>query len=81
MRLYNGCPLVNSVSGKTESMEAVFPLMKKYGGVAIALTLDEQGIPATAEARLAIARRIVETAARYRHPQRRTWCLTRWPWR
>lgn len=69
MRLYNGCPLVNSVSGKTESMEAVFPLMKKYGGVAIALTLDEQGIPATAEARLAIARRIVETAARYGIPK------------
>lgn len=69
MRLYNGCPLVNSVSGKTESMEVVFPLMKKYGGVAIALTLDEQGIPATAEARLAIARRIVETAARYGIPK------------
>ena len=48
MRCYNGRPLVNSVSGKAESMAAVFPLLKQYGGTAIALTLDENGIPATA---------------------------------
>ncbi|MBP1736980.1 MAG: 5-methyltetrahydrofolate--homocysteine methyltransferase [Oscillospiraceae bacterium] len=65
MRVYNGCPLVNSVSGKTETMEAVFPLVKQYGGAVIALTLDENGIPGTAEERLAIAKRIVETAAVY----------------
>ena len=65
LRRYNGKPLINSVNGKAESMAAVFPLMKKYGGAAIALTLDENGIPATAEERVAIAQRIVETAATY----------------
>jgi len=65
MRIYNGRPLINSVNGKADSMAAIFPLMKKYGGTAIALTLDEKGIPATAEARLAIARRIVENAEHY----------------
>ncbi|MBR2319739.1 MAG: homocysteine S-methyltransferase family protein [Clostridia bacterium] len=65
LRRYNGKALVNSVSGKQESMEAVFPLVKKYGGTVIALTLDEEGIPATAEGRVAIARRILDTAAAY----------------
>ncbi len=65
LRRYNGKALINSVSGKQESMAAVFPLVKKYGGTVIALTLDEAGIPATAEGRVAIARRIVETAAQY----------------
>lgn len=65
LRLYNGRPLLNSVNGKAESMAAIFPLMKHYGGTAIALTLDENGIPDTAEGRVAIARRIVETAERY----------------
>ncbi len=65
MRIYNGKPLVNSVNGKKASMEAVFPLVRKYGGVVVALTLDENGIPATAEGRLEVARHIVETAAAY----------------
>lgn len=65
LRIYNGKPLINSVNGKAESMEAVFPLVKRYGGVVIALTLDENGIPDTAEGRLAVAEKIVETAARY----------------
>ena len=65
LRLYNGKALVNSVNGKEESMHAIFPLVKKYGGVVIALTLDENGIPETAQGRLAIAERIVETAASY----------------
>ena len=65
MRRYNGKPLVNSVNGKQESMAAVFPLVKKYGGVVIALTLDEAGIPATAEGRVAIAEKILATAADY----------------
>ena len=69
MRLYNGRPLVNSVSGKRESMEAVFPLLKKYGGAAIALTLDENGIPPAAEGRLAVARRILEEAAAWGIPK------------
>ena len=65
MRLYNGKPLVNSVNGKKESMEQIFPLVKRYGGAVIALTLDEDGIPETAEGRCHIARKIVETAAHY----------------
>ena len=65
MRIYNGKPLINSVSGKKSSMEAVFPLVKKYGGTVVGLTLDEEGIPASAEARLKVAEKIVATAARY----------------
>ena len=65
LRRYNGKPMINSVNGKTESMEAVFPLAKKYGGVVVALTLDENGIPATAEGRLDIAKRILEVAKHY----------------
>ena len=65
LRRYNGKALVNSVNGKVESMAAVFPLVKKYGGVVIALTLDEAGIPATAAERVAIAHRILDTAAAY----------------
>ena len=59
MRHYNGKPLVNSVNGKEESMSAVLPLVAKYGGAVVALTLDERGIPPTAEGRVAIARRIL----------------------
>ena len=65
MRIYNGKPLVNSVNGKEEVMHAVFPLVKKYGGVAVALCLDENGIPETADGRIAIAKKIYETAATY----------------
>lgn len=59
MRLYNGKPLINSVNGKDESLREILPLVKKYGGVLIALTIDEKGIPETAEGRLEIARKIV----------------------
>ncbi|MBQ9964834.1 MAG: homocysteine S-methyltransferase family protein [Clostridia bacterium] len=65
MRRVNGKPLVNSVSGKQESMDLIFPLVKRYGGTVIALTLDENGIPDTADGRVAIAKRIVKTAAAY----------------
>ncbi len=65
MRIYNGKPLVNSVSGKEDSMKAVFPLIKKYGGVVIAVTLDEGGIPDTAEGRVEIAKKIIARAAEY----------------
>jgi 5-methyltetrahydrofolate--homocysteine methyltransferase len=65
MRCYNGKPLVNSVNGKEESMNAIFPLVKKYGGVVIALTLDEGGIPQTSEGRIAIAKKIIERAKEY----------------
>ena len=62
MRACNGKPLVNSVNGKPESMEAVFPLVKKYGGVMIALTIGPDGIPDSAEGRYAIAADIVAKA-------------------
>ena len=65
MRIYNGKPLVNSVNGKEESMASVFPLVKKYGGVVVALTLDEKGIPETADGRLAIADKIYRRAEEY----------------
>ncbi|MBR1820914.1 MAG: homocysteine S-methyltransferase family protein [Clostridia bacterium] len=65
LRLYNGKPLINSVNGKRENLDAVLPLAAKYGGVLIALPLDEHGIPDTAEGRVAIARRIVGEAARH----------------
>lgn len=65
MRIYNGKPMLNSVNGKKKSMEDVFPLIQKYGGVVVGLTLDEEGIPATAQGRLDIAKKIVETAAGY----------------
>ena len=65
LRRYNGKALINSVNGKTESMAAVFPLVKRYGGTVIALTLDERGIPADADERFEIAKRILEEASRY----------------
>ena len=65
LRRYNGKAMINSVNGKKESMEAVFPLVKKYGGFVVALTLDENGIPDTAQGRIAIAEKIIATAEEY----------------
>jgi 5-methyltetrahydrofolate--homocysteine methyltransferase len=65
LRIYNGKPLINSVNGKEESMNAVFPLAKKYGGVTVCLTLDENGIPETAEGRIEIAEKIIAKAESY----------------
>ena len=65
LRRYNGKAMVNSVNGKAESMSAIFPLVKKYGGVCVALTLDEGGIPETVEGRVAIAKKILAEAEKY----------------
>ena len=65
MRCYNGKPLINSVSGKEESMRAVFPLVQKYGGTVVGLALDETGIPSTAEGRVEVAKKIIAVAAEY----------------
>ena len=65
LRIYNGKPLINSVNGKQESMDAVLPLAKKYGAAVVALTLDEKGIPETAEGRVRIAEKIINEAAKY----------------
>lgn len=65
LRHYNGKALVNSVNGKEESMSAVLPLVAKYGGAVVALTLDEAGIPPTADGRIAIAKKILARGAEY----------------
>lgn len=65
LRVYNGKAMINSVNGKQEIMEAVFPLVKKYGGVVVCLTLDEDGIPETADGRVEIAKKIISTAEKY----------------
>lgn len=65
MRIYNGKPLINSVNGKEEMMEAIFPLVKRYGGVVVALALDEDGIPETADGRIAVSQKIYKKAAEY----------------
>jgi len=65
MRYYNGKPLVNSVNGKQKNMDDVFPLVKKYGALVVALCLDEDGIPSTVEGRLSIAKKIYAEAQKY----------------
>lgn len=70
LRYYNGKPMLNSVNGKKESMESVFPIAKKYGAVTVCLCLDEGGIPETVEGRLKIAGKIVKTAAEYGIPKK-----------
>ncbi len=65
LRIYNGKAMVNSVSGKQESMDTVFPLIARYGGVVIGLTLDESGIPNTADGRVKIAEKIIREAEKY----------------
>ena len=65
LRYYNGKAMINSVNGKAESMREIFPLVKKYGGVVVGLTLDENGIPDSAEGRVKIAKNIIETAKKY----------------
>lgn len=65
MRIYNGKPMINSVNGKEEIMHQIFPLVQKYGGTVVGLALDEAGIPDTAEGRLAVAKKIYDTAAKY----------------
>lgn len=65
LRAYNGKPLINSVNGKPEIMEKIFPAVKKYGGVVVGLCIDKDGIPKTAEGRLKIAEKIIKTAGEY----------------
>lgn len=65
VRIYNGKPIINSVNGKQESMDAVLPIAKKYGAAVVALLLDESGIPKTAKERLEVAFKIVKEANSY----------------
>ena len=65
LRIYNGKAMINSVNGKEEVMEQIFPLVQKYGGLVVCLTLDEDGIPETAAKRIRIAEKIIHKAAEY----------------
>lgn len=65
LRIYNGKAMINSVNGKKSSMEEIFPLVKKYGGVVVCLCLDESGIPETAQGRIDIAKKIISTAEEF----------------
>ena len=68
-RGYAGRHMVNSVNGKADNLDAVLPVVARYGCTVVGLTLDENGIPPTAEERLAIAERIVATAESYGIPR------------
>lgn len=62
LRIYNGKPIVNSVNGEQKTLDTILPLCKKYGAAVVGLALDEHGIPADAEGRFAIAKRIAAAA-------------------
>ena len=78
LRVYNGKAAVNSVNGKEESLRTVLPLVRKYGAAVVGLTLDEDGIPDTAEKRLRIAEKILNRALALGIPREDVWidCLT-----
>ena len=65
LKAYQGKALINSVNGELSSLQSILPLAKRYGAAVVGLTLDENGIPATAEGRLKIAARIIEMCAQY----------------
>ena len=78
LRVYNGKPIVNSVNGEEESLNNVLPLVKKYGAAVVGLTLDKNGIPAKAEERFAIAKKILDRAVSLGIPKEDVYidCLT-----
>jgi 5-methyltetrahydrofolate--homocysteine methyltransferase len=78
LRICHGKALVNSVNGDESSLDAILPIVKKYGAAVLGLTLDEQGVPKTAESRFAIARRIMDKALSYGIPKEDIYidCLT-----
>ncbi len=78
LRVVAGKPIVNSVNGEDEKLDTVLPLVKKYGAAVVGLTLDEGGIPKTAEKRFAIAEKILNRALEYGIPKRDVYidCLT-----
>ncbi len=78
LRVYNGKAAVNSVNGEQAVLDRVLPIVKKYGASVVGLCLDENGIPQTAEGRVAIARRILDAALDHGIPAEDVWidCLT-----
>ena len=69
LRVYNGKAIVNSVNGEEAVMDRILPSVKKYGAAVVGLTLDEKGIPDTAEERFAIAERILTKCLEYGIPR------------
>ena len=69
LRVYNGKAIVNSVNGEEKVLDSILPLVRKYGAAVVGLTLDGEGIPATAEGRFAIAERILHKAKEYGIPE------------
>lgn len=78
LRVYNGKAIVNSVNGESESLEQILPIVKRYGAAVVGLTLDENGIPKTAEGRIEIAKRIIDRAEALGIPKEDVYidCLT-----
>ncbi len=78
LRIYNGKAIVNSVNGEDETLDAILPVVKKYGAAVVGLTLDKGGIPFAAEDRFAVAEKIVKRAAEYGIPAKDVYidCLT-----
>lgn len=78
LRVYNGKPAVNSVNGKPEVLARILPMVRKYGAAVVGLTLDDDGLPDSADKRVAIAERIVEAAGQHGIPREDVWidCLT-----
>ena len=78
LRVYCGKAIVNSVNGEADTLERILPLVKKYGAAVVGLTLDQEGIPKTAEARVQIARRILDSALTHGIPRENVYidCLT-----
>lgn len=78
LRYYNGKPIVNSVNGNREVLEQILPLCKKYGAAVVGLCMDHEGIPQTAEARVAIGKRILDAALEFGIPKEDVFldCLT-----
>lgn len=78
LRVYNGKAIVNSVNGEDESLDAILPIVKKYGAAVVGLTLDKDGIPKTADGRFRIAEKILRRAAEYGIPKEDVFidCLT-----
>lgn len=78
LRVYNGKPAVNSVSGDPQVMARILPLVKKYGAAVVGLTMDEKGLPQSCEERVTIARRILQGAEAMGIPPEDVWidCLT-----
>lgn len=69
LRVYNGRAIVNSVNGKDEVLDRLLPVIKRYGAAVIGLTLDENGIPDSAEGRVKIAEKIISRCAEYGIPK------------